>query len=194
MYAAQHVQSYQRGVLLVGARYSRAQIPLIGQAASLVIGVFVLCCACTFGLAAVRSTGQAVGLVATNTPTRAPTNTPPPTNTPEATETPQPSATPAPTNTALPAPTVAPPTAKPTRTPIPTETFVPTFTPEPTIETDAAGIEPVNGECIYPYFIKISRNGLAHSISSRSYSRTIPVHCYAHMRVATDAGYTEAGD
>jgi hypothetical protein len=103
---------------------------------------------------------------------------------PEATE------TPAPTNTAIP----ELPTAKPTRTPKPTETLIPTFTPEPTIETDAAGIEPVDGKCIYPYFIKISQNGLAHSTSSKSYSRTNPIHCYAHMQDATDAGYTEAAD
>lgn len=161
---------------------------LVGKLVSLLIGLFVLFCACVFGLATVRGTGQAVGLVATNTPTLVPSSTPPPTNTPTSTQTPQPSATLAPTSTPIPSPTVVPPTAKPTRTPIPT------FTPVPTVETDPAGVEPVNGECVYPYFIKISRNGLAHSISSRSYTRTNPTHCYATMRDATNAGYTEAGD
>src|SRR4051812_26906208 len=47
----------------------------VGKAASLLIGLFVLCCVGSFGLAAVRGTGQAVGLVAANTPTAQPTGT-----------------------------------------------------------------------------------------------------------------------
>ena len=113
----------------------RGRKSLIGKAASLVIGVFVLCCACTFGLAAVRSTGQAVGLVATNTPTRPPTSTPQPTSTPEATERPQPSATPVPSSTAVPSPTVAPPTATPEPSATPTD--VPTVEPSATTKPTA---------------------------------------------------------
>jgi hypothetical protein len=99
---------------------------LIGKLASLLIGLIIICCVCSTGLAAVRSTGQAVGLVATNTPTPRPTNTPSPTNTPEATDTPVPTATtapsPTPVATETPVPTAVPPTAVPE----------PTSPPEPT--------------------------------------------------------------
>ncbi len=84
-----------------------------GKAASLLIGLFVLCCACSFVFTALRSTGQAVGLVAPNTPTPAPTNTPLPTATPLPTNTPPPTDTPLPTNT--PGPTDTP---APTNTPV----------------------------------------------------------------------------
>ena len=47
-----------------------------GKAASLGIGLFVLCCACSFGLGTVPGAGQAVGLVATDTPKPAATSTP----------------------------------------------------------------------------------------------------------------------
>src|SRR4051812_49115056 len=93
------------GLFVLWMRDIRGRKSLLGKLASLAIGVFVLCCACSFGLAAVRSTDQAVGIVATNTPTLAPTTVPQPTNTPAATATPQPSATPAPTSTAIPSPT-----------------------------------------------------------------------------------------
>lgn len=165
-----------------------------GKAASAGIGIFIFCCACTIGLGVVRSTGQAVGLVATNTPSPIPSATPAPSTTPLPTLTPTeepPIDTPTEGSTNTPRPSRTP---EPTRTLIPTETLVPTFTPEPTIATDPEGVEPVNGNCVYPYFIKISSTGLAHSISSRSYKRTNPVHCYATMKDATDHGYTEAGD
>lgn len=74
-------------------------------------GSLVFCCICSVGLAGVRSVGQSVGLVATNTVT------------PVATNTAVPSATPAPTLTPVPSaiPTVTPePTPPPTSTPLPT--------------------------------------------------------------------------
>lgn len=98
----------------------RRRPSIVGKVASLVIGLFVLCCACSFGLAAVRGTGQAIGLVAANTPTPAPTNTPQMTATPLPTNTPLPTDTPVPTETPL-----------PTNTPGPTDTPAPTNTPEP---------------------------------------------------------------
>jgi hypothetical protein len=92
----------------------RGRKSLFGKAASLGIGLFVFCCVCSFGLAAVRGAGQAVGMVATNTPTPQPTNTPAPTQTPE------PSPSPLPTN--APDPTAVP-------------TIAPSATPEPPTET-----------------------------------------------------------
>jgi hypothetical protein len=99
----------------------RRRPSIVGKAASLVIGLFVLCCACSFGLAAVGSAGQAIGIVPTITPTPLPTNTPLPTATPLPTNTPLPTDTPLPTETPL-----------PTNTPGPTDTPLPTHTPEPT--------------------------------------------------------------
>jgi hypothetical protein len=93
---------------------------LIGKAASLFVGLIVICCVCSVGLGAVRGTGQAVGLVATNTPSPLPTNTPAPTATPEATHTPLPTATLEATHTPEPTPTLAA-TAAPVPTIAPTE-------------------------------------------------------------------------
>lgn len=128
----------------------RRRRSLVGKVASLTIGLFVLCCACSFGLAVVRSTGQAVGLVPPNTPTavpqalalappaneeeaptaqataEAPPSTPtavPPTNT----VAPSPSATPTAATTPTTAPTEPPPTA--TSAPVPTATVAPTSAP-----------------------------------------------------------------
>jgi hypothetical protein len=79
-----------------------------GKAASLGLGIFILCCVCSIGLSAVRATGQAVGIVATNTPSPLATATPLPTNTAAPTNTPEPSSTPK--ATALPEPSTVPPT------------------------------------------------------------------------------------
>lgn len=169
----------------------RKRKSLLGKVISLFVGIFVLFCACIFGLAMARGAGQAVGIVPTNTATPIPSATPLPTSTAVPTDTPVP--------TPIPSPTIAPsstpqPTPRPTRTPIPTETMIPTFTPVPTIETDTEGVAPVDGKCNFPYYIKISQNGFAHSTSSRSYSRTNPIHCYATMKDAIDHGYEEAND
>jgi hypothetical protein len=119
-----------------------------GKAASIGIGLFVLCCACSFGLGAVRSTGQAIGMVATNTPkpaatnTPIPTNTPKPTNTPEATNTAQPTSTPLPTNT-----------PEATNTPLPTEPPAPTEPPPPTAVPQASlGVSRDKAEQTYTEF------------------------------------------
>lgn len=73
-------------------------------------GILALCCICSVGLAGVRSVGQSVGLVPTNTAT------------PVVTQTPVPTLTPVPSAT-----------SEPTTTPAPTDTPQPTATPEPTI-------------------------------------------------------------
>lgn len=144
-----------------------------------VVSLLLVCCVVSVIFSLVNSAGQSLGIIPTSTITPIPSATPLPTAIP----TDAPTATEAPTST-----------PRPTRTPVPTETLIPTFTPESTIATDRAGIEPVDGECAYPYYIKISRNGLAHSISSRSYKQTNAIHCYATMKDANDAGYEEAGD
>jgi hypothetical protein len=112
----------------------------LGKAASLLIGLFILCCVCSVGYSAVRSTGQAIGMVATNTPSPQPTSTLAPTITPAPTNTPEPSATPPPTNTPEPTaiPTPAPSTtpAPPTDTPAPTDIPPPPPTEAPKLTTD----------------------------------------------------------
>lgn len=97
----------------------------VAKVASIGIGLFVLCCFASVIIGAVRNTGEAVGLVATRTPS--PQATASPTLAPSATA--EPTATTGPTNT--PAPTNTP---EPTATPAPTETPVPpTATPEPVV-------------------------------------------------------------
>lgn len=87
-----------------------------GKAASLGIGLLVFCCACGLISSVVRGTGQAVGLVATNTPSPVPTAVPSPTLTPVPSDTPIPSATPTAAPTDTPQPTTTP-TLEPTLTP-----------------------------------------------------------------------------
>jgi outer membrane biosynthesis protein TonB len=193
----------------------RGRKSLIGKAASLVIGIFVLCCACTFGLAAVRSTGQAVALVATNTPTLAPTNTLQPTNTPEATAPPPPSATPAPASTEIPSPTPEPatttpetrivptdiPAPAPSATPAPTTKPKPTAKPVPAIAPTAkpasAPIPPavdVGAAPCQPGQIKGNRNsGIYHAPGQRDYGKTqANVECFNTEAEAQAAGYRRA--
>ncbi len=92
------------------------------------------------------------------------------------------------------------PTSAATQTPVPAVTRTPTSTPTvtrtvtPTIATDPEGITPIDGNCPALYRIKISQSGVAHDLESGSYSRTNPIHCYAHMRDATRHGYTRAKD
>ena len=92
----------------------------IGKATSLLIGLFVLCCACSALFTGASVAGVAVGIIPTLTPSPAPTNTSVPTATLQPTSTPVPTDTPVPTET--------PP---PTNTPAPTDTPLPTSTPEP---------------------------------------------------------------
>lgn len=90
-----------------------------GKAASIGIGLLVFCCICSTGIGVVRGTGQAVGILATNTPKPKPTLTPVPTNTPVPTI--------APSATIAPTPTIGPsPTPEPTATPEP-PTEIPTL-------------------------------------------------------------------
>lgn len=93
-----------------------------GKVASVVIGLFALCCVASVIVGTVRNTGEAVGLVATRTPSPQPTASP----------TLAPSATALPTNTAAPTATTGP-----TRTPAPTNTPAPTDTPVPPTATPA---------------------------------------------------------
>src|SRR6266508_1773497 len=84
----------------------------VGKMASLFIGLLVICMVLSCVMGAVRSTGQAVGIEATNTPSPLPTatNTRVPTNMPAPTDTPAPTNTPSPTDT-------------PTKPPTPTATL-----------------------------------------------------------------------
>lgn len=102
-----------------------------GKLASVGIGLFVLCCLASIVVGTVRNTGEAVGLIATRTPSPQPTASPTLVS----------SATAAPTNTAAPTATTGPTntpvltnTPRPTNTPAPTETPVPsTATPAPIV-------------------------------------------------------------
>lgn len=96
-----------------------------GKFVSILIGVLAICCVLGAVQAGLRSAGEAVGIVATRTPTPLPTATPPPTLTP----------TPGPTDT-----------PEPTRTPKPTRTPAPTRTPRPT----AAPVAPAAAETAAP--------------------------------------------
>ena len=131
----------------------RRRRSLVGKVASVTIGLFVLCCACSFGLAVVRSTGQAVGLVPPNTPTAIPQALAlvPPANEEEAptaastAEAPTPTAAP-PTNTVAPSPSATPtaaatPTTAPTEPP-PTATSAPTSMPAAVAPTTAPTAPP----------------------------------------------------
>lgn len=86
----------------------------------------------------IQSAGEAIGVLATRTPTSMPTSTSVPTHTPPATSTPLPTDTPTVTDTPL-------PTNTPTITPTPTDTRTPTNTPLPTdtpTATDTPTITP----------------------------------------------------
>jgi len=77
-----------------------------------VVLLIILCCSCSMVLSVINKTGQALGVISTNTPfytkTPAPTNTEGPTSTPKPTNTARPTHTPLPTNTteATPSPVV----------------------------------------------------------------------------------------
>lgn len=102
----------------------RSRRSCAGKAASLGIGLFVLCCGVSAIVGGTRAAGETVGLVATRTATPQPTST----------ATTAPTRTPAPTNTVAPIRTPVPTdTAAPTDTPVPTEAPIVTATPVPTI-------------------------------------------------------------
>jgi endonuclease YncB( thermonuclease family) len=82
---------------------------LLGKAASAILGLLVIVCACSLLLGAVRGAGEAVGLLPTRTPTSAPTARPAATATPRAAPTRRPvptTAPPQPTTPPAPAPSV----------------------------------------------------------------------------------------
>lgn len=168
-----------------------------GKAISLLIGLFVLCCACSVGLAAVRGTGQAIGIVATNTPTLAPTNTPPPTATPPPTDTPVPTETLRPT--IAPTSTEVPPTAAPTSLPTPTKVPAPVAvasTPRPAPRA-VIGVAPQGSDCPADHPIKGNvrqRNPnkgakIYHVPGDNGYAQTNPERCFATTTDAEAAGY-----
>lgn len=106
----------------------RRRPSLLGKAASLLIGLFAVCCVCSVPLALVRQPAPSAAIVATVAPTvseaEAPTRAPAPTAPPAPTSTPE-----------LPSPTaeLPSPTARPSATPVPpTATPKPTAAPEPT--------------------------------------------------------------
>lgn len=170
--------------------------------------VFIFCCV---GLSFARTSAQRIGLLATNTPRPTATITPSPTATLTPSTTPSPAPTDVPTSTPVPptitaVPTAAPevltaqalaltPTAASTATLAPTEE--PTATEEPTetpVITNPKGHAPTNGDCDYPYYIKVSKNNIYHDLDSRSYKRTVPKWCYASTTDAAAAGYVGAKD
>jgi hypothetical protein len=167
-----------------------------GKVASIGIGLFAICCLCSVGLGAVRSAGQAVGIVPTNTPTLPPTATftPGPTNTPEPTRTPEP---PRPTETPKPSPTPEPtntprPTSEPSATPVVEPQ--PAAAPAPAARTtDPKGIVPQGKDCPVEYPIKgnFSSSGekIYHVPGGQFYNRTNPERCFATAADARAAGF-----
>lgn len=184
----------------------RRRSSFIGKAASLLIGLFVLCCVCSVGLTAVRSTGQAIGLVAKNTPTSAPTDAP-------ATEQPTAEvlaqlATDAPTDppAATDVPTVEPPTVTeqpaPTNAPVATKAPVAKPTGEPAPKPTAAsmiasGAAPQGSACPDDHPVKgniVSRGAnkgekIYHVKGDNGYAQTKPERCFADVTEAQAAGY-----
>jgi len=104
---------------------------LAGKAISGCLGLLIILCACSMGLAAVRGAGEAVGLLPARTPTSVPIARPSTTATPLVVAAPTAQAT----ATAAPEATIAPAT----QAPVPTTMPAPTTSPQPTeVATPAA--------------------------------------------------------
>lgn len=150
-------------------------------------GALALFCAVSVLLGVLRGTGQAIGIIPTNTPV--PTRTAPPT--PAPTETPGPTNTPAPTDT-----------ARPTRTPEPTNTPRATSTPRPPTETPDPAVtaaalatrEAIAADIAFPCEpgqIKANiDSGIFHAPGQQFYRRTRNnVRCFDTIAEARTAGF-----
>lgn len=161
-------------------------IPLTLRA--LVLYGLVGCCTLSLVLGALRSAGQAVGILPTSTP-RPPTATPGPTNTPEPTRTPAPSRTPEPTRTAAPSRT-----PEPTRTPRPTA--------DPAIQQTAqagrqaaiaTGVAVGALPCRTGQYKANINSGIFHAPGQRDYEKTQDnVRCFDTADEARAAGFRQA--
>lgn len=174
----------------------------VGKAASLGIGLFVLCCGASAIVGGTRAAGESVGLVATRTPTSSPTRTasPLPTSTAAPTHRPQPTSTTAPTSTLAPTST-----AIWTATAVPTKPLPPSPSPQPqrkeptAVPTRAAQpaapvVQDAGAYPCQPGQIKGNRNsGIYHAPGMRDYERTYKnVQCFDSEAEARAAGYRRA--
>lgn len=143
---------------------------------------FAGCCVLSLVLGAVRSAGQAVGVLPTNTP-RPPTATPGPTATPMPTRTPAPTRSPVPTRT-----------PRPTATPRPTQDPGIAQTSQAVRQAQRATIVAVGALPCQPGQIKANINsGIFHAPGQRDYEKTQDnVRCFATASEARAAGFRQA--